>query len=112
MVTGPAAAAFFTGAFFAFLAGGAPSAGCDELAASPPAQEGERIESMREIGFGFGRRMANGAGAPAELRPGPASLRVKVLWSCGWVRGGGENVVWRVRVARQAARIVAAPAAP
>ena len=48
MVTGPAAAAFFTGAFFAFLAGGAPSAGCDELAASPPAQEGENSERERD----------------------------------------------------------------
>ena len=42
MVTGPAAAAFLAGAFFAFLAGGAPSAGCDELAASPPAQMRKR----------------------------------------------------------------------
>ena len=41
MVTGPAAAAFLAGAFFAFFADGAPSAACVVPAASPPAQEGE-----------------------------------------------------------------------
>jgi hypothetical protein len=41
MVTRPAAAAFLAGAFFAFLADGAPSAACVVPAASPPAQEGE-----------------------------------------------------------------------
>ena len=41
MVTGPAAAAFLAGAFFAFLADGAPSAACVVPAASPPVPEGE-----------------------------------------------------------------------
>ena len=77
MVTGPAAAAFLAGAFFAFLADGAPSAACVVPAASPPAQEGE------PAGWRVSPRVTNVVGAaPAELRPGPASLRVKVLWSC------------------------------
>ena len=41
MVTGPAAAAFLAGAFFAFLADGAPSAACAVPAASPPVPEGK-----------------------------------------------------------------------
>ena len=41
IVTGPAAAAFLAGAFFAFFAECAPSAACVVPAASPPAQEGE-----------------------------------------------------------------------
>ena len=117
MVTGPAAVAFLAGAFLAFLAGGAPSAACVVPAASPPAREereqaGERVRigSMREIGLrlDFGRRVDNGAGAaPAELSPGPASLRVKVLWSCGWM--GGDGVcgvcVWRGRLQGSSRRL-------
>ena len=41
MVTGPAAAAFLAGAFFAFFAECAPSAACVVPAASPPVPEGD-----------------------------------------------------------------------
>ena len=93
MVTGPAAAAFLAGAFFAFLADGAPSAACVVPAASPPAQEGE------PAGWRVSPRVTNVVGAaPAELRPGPASLRVKVLWSCARISCGGGGVAWRVCV--------------
>ena len=118
MVTGPAAAAFLAGAFFAFFADGAPSAACVVPAASPPAQEGELA------GWRVSPRVTNVVGAaPAELRPGPASLRVKVLWSCARIlvvvvvvlvwRG----VVWRgvmraCACVRGEARIVGTPAAP
>ena len=89
MVTGPAAAAFLAGAFFAFLADGAPSAACVVPAASPPAQEGE------PAGWRVSPRVTNVVGAaPAELRPGPASLRVKVLWSCARILVV-VVVVWR-----------------
>ena len=95
MVTGPAAAAFLAGAFFAFLADGAPSAACVVPAASPPAQEGE------PAGWRVSPRVTNVVGAaPAELRPGPASLRVKVLWSCARISCGGGGVAWRVCGAR------------
>ena len=41
-------------------------------------------------------RVTNVVGAaPAELRPGPASLRVKVLWSCARISCGGGGVAWR-----------------
>ena len=115
MVTGPAAAAFLAGAFFAFLADGAPSAACVVPAASPPAQEGE------PAGWRVSPRVTNVVGAaPAELRPGPASLRVKVLWSCARILVVVivvVVVVWRgvmraCACVRGKARIVGTPAAP
>ena len=110
MVTGPAAAAFLAGAFFAFLADGAPSAACVVPAASPPAQERELAR------WRVSPRVTNVVGAaPAELRPGPASLRVKVLWSCARISCGGGGVAWRVCVrarVRGETRIVGTPAAP
>ena len=97
MVTGPAAAAFLAGAFFAFLADGAPSAACVVPAASPPVPEGE------PAGWRVSPRVTNVVGAaPAELRPGPASLRVKVLWSCARISCCYGGVAWRVCVRARA----------
>ena len=113
MVTGPAAAAFLAGVFFAFLADGAPSAACVVPAASPPVPEGELA------GWRVRPRVTNVVGtAPAELRPGPASLRVKVLWSCARILVVVVLVVvWRgvmraCACVRGKARIVGTPAAP